>query len=209
MGTPNEPGQPGAWKNRNRIRTDGWSNPASGARYRRDWPDEPRLSAQHQAGLQCGGCAFYAEFNDDYGLCCRRPSRHYLETVFEHFTCGAFVAEGWGPHSFSDNPASHCWCRGDADLRRELAGLRARRPPTRGWKKRRVGRAGSGGDDAMDRDDELKARIGARSRRLDQLTREIEQIRKLVMTAPAAAKRKRPNRRGSKREPGRSKGANR
>lgn len=86
--------------NRNTIITTGWSNPDSEALYRAEWPDEPTIRAQYFDGEQCGGCSFYAPFNDDYGLCCNPNSRHTLETVFEHFTCATYLAEGWGPHSF-------------------------------------------------------------------------------------------------------------
>ena len=107
------------WKNRNIIYTDGWSNVATRKMYdlicKSNKQSDPRLQQlrdQHYHGLQCGGCSFYAQFNSDWGLCCHHKSRHHLETVFEHYTCVSFVNEGWGPHSFHDNPEHHCWCRG-------------------------------------------------------------------------------------------------
>jgi hypothetical protein len=90
--------------NDNRVRTSGFSCRASEKRFRAQWPDEPALRAQYLAGRQCGGCAFYAPFNEDWGLCCHDRSRHHLETVFEHFTCTQQVDEGWGAHSFCDVP---------------------------------------------------------------------------------------------------------
>jgi hypothetical protein len=86
--------------NRNIVNTEGFSNPESEARYRANWPGEPEVFAQYEDGQQCGGCAFFAPFNADYGLCCNPESRHVLETVFEHFTCPAMVNQGWGAHSF-------------------------------------------------------------------------------------------------------------
>ena len=88
--------------NQNRIITDRWSNDDSKLLYQLHWPDEPALKHQYEEGQQCGGCAFFAPFNFDWGLCCHAKSRHHLETVFEHFTCGSFVNEGWESHSFSE-----------------------------------------------------------------------------------------------------------
>ena len=89
--------------NANRIMTDRFSNPQSEQMYREHWPEEPTLYTDHYAqGKQCGGCAFFAPFNADWGLCCHADSRHHLETVFEHFTCPHYVDEGWESHSFVD-----------------------------------------------------------------------------------------------------------
>ena len=87
--------------NTNRIVTDRFSNPQSERIYREHWPEEPEVYTDHyEQGKQCGGCAFFAPFNADWGLCCHADSRHHLETVFEHFTCPRYVDEGWESHSF-------------------------------------------------------------------------------------------------------------
>ena len=99
-------------ENQNRIVTDQWSNPASRALYEAGWPDERGRREQHDEGYQCGGCSFYAKFNADWALCAHPKSRHYLETVFEHFTCPMHAPEGWGPHSFSEHSDFHCSCGG-------------------------------------------------------------------------------------------------
>jgi len=98
----------------NTIVTNTFSNVGSEELYRLQWANEPDCHAQYTNGQQCGGCSFYAEFNFDWGLCCHSESRHYLETVFEHFTCPSYVDEGWGPHSFSKEAESHCRCGGEA-----------------------------------------------------------------------------------------------
>ena len=101
--------------NTNRITTGAFSNPQSEALYRDHWPSEPEVYAQYRDGQQCGGCAFFAPFNADYGLCCNAASRHVLETVFEHFTCPALVSQGWGAHSFHQ-PLRNCvHCGGFGD----------------------------------------------------------------------------------------------
>ena len=99
--------------NTNNIVTNAWSDRKSETLYTTQWPDEPALLPQYENGDQCGGCSFFAEFNADWGLCCNRKSRHYLETVFEHFTCATYVREGWGPHSFTEAPEFHCRCGGE------------------------------------------------------------------------------------------------
>lgn len=99
--------------NQNAIITTDWSNPKTAALYTQGWPTEPELNKQYEEGNQCGGCSFFAPFNEDWGLCVDRTSRHHLETVFEHFTCPAFVNEGWGPHSFSADHEFHCRCGGE------------------------------------------------------------------------------------------------
>lgn len=101
--------------NDNKVVTNRFSNPESEQLYRTGWPDEPQCREQYEEGRQCGGCSFYGKFNADYGLCCYRKSRHFTETVFEHFTCPAYVHEGWGPHSFSEDREFHCRCGGEPD----------------------------------------------------------------------------------------------
>ena len=88
--------------NRNSIVTETWSNPESERLYAASWPAEQGLFERYQDGEQCGGCAFFAPFNADYGLCCYAKSQHHLETVFEHFTCPVFVNDGWDAHTFRD-----------------------------------------------------------------------------------------------------------
>ena len=88
--------------NQNTIVTETWSNPKSERMYLEQWPDDPGLFERYEEGEQCGGCAFFAPFNADYGLCCYGESRHHLETVFEHFTCPVFVNDGWDAHTFRD-----------------------------------------------------------------------------------------------------------
>jgi hypothetical protein len=96
--------------NKNIIISDQWSNIEAKHLYESGWIDEPALNRQYENGEQCGGCSFYAPFNADYGLCCNNESRHWLETLFEHFTCPSFINEGWGPHSFTKDKESHCHC---------------------------------------------------------------------------------------------------
>ncbi len=96
--------------NRNSIITDTWSNEASKLLFDSAWQEQSELKQQYEQGCQCGGCSFYAKFNEDFGLCCNRKSGHHLETVFEHFTCLRFVNEGWGAHSFTEDPEFHCKC---------------------------------------------------------------------------------------------------
>jgi hypothetical protein len=98
--------------NANQLITVGWSNSDSETLYLAQWPHEPICREQYLMGRQCGGCSYFASLNADWGLCCRGSSRHYLETVFEHFTCPSYVHEGWGPHSFTENEEFHCRCGG-------------------------------------------------------------------------------------------------
>jgi hypothetical protein len=100
-------------ENRNAIVTTTWSNPVTAELYVLKWPNEPGIRQQCEQGNQCGGCSFFAPFNSDWGLCAHSKSRHHLETVFEHFTCSAFVNEGWGPHSFTTDHDFHCRCGGE------------------------------------------------------------------------------------------------
>ncbi len=98
--------------NENKLITDHFSNPDSQQLYFEKWPAEPQCRNLYESGQQCGGCSFFAELNFDYGICCNQNSRHYTETVFEHFTCPAHVNEGWGPHSFTEDREFHCRCGG-------------------------------------------------------------------------------------------------
>lgn len=101
--------------NENTVLTDRFSDPSAEELYRSSWPEEPQCREQYQQGQQCGGCSFFAPLNADYGLCCMSKSRHFTETVFEHFTCPSHVQEGWGPHSFAEEEEFHCRCGGDQD----------------------------------------------------------------------------------------------
>lgn len=106
--------------NQNVVVTDGWSNPASRTLYESRWPGEPDCQHAYAEGRQCGACSFYAALDGDWGLCAFPHSRHWLESVFEHFTCPAQTQEGWGPHSFTADPNFHCLCGGEGDYWRPL-----------------------------------------------------------------------------------------
>ncbi len=95
--------------NTNRVKTKGFSNIESERLHSQRGRSD---LSQDEIYLQCGGCSFYAAFNQDYGLCCNPSSRHLTETVFEHFTCPSYVDEGWGPHSFTADTTFHCKCQG-------------------------------------------------------------------------------------------------
>ena len=97
--------------NDNRVHTDSFSNLASYQTYKANWPNDPKSCELYRIGFQCGGCSFFAQFNKDWGLCCHLKSRHFTETVFEHFTCPAHVNEDWGPYSFTEDEEYHCRCR--------------------------------------------------------------------------------------------------
>jgi hypothetical protein len=97
--------------NENRVRTDAFSNRASYEMYVQHWPDDPKTRNLADNGFQCLTCSFYAPFNMDWGLCCHRKSRHFTETVWEHFTCPVHVSEGSGAHSFTEDRESHCRCQ--------------------------------------------------------------------------------------------------
>ena len=99
--------------NRNVIVTEGFSSPVSEQLYHASWPNEPTTRELHEEGQQCGGCSFFAALNTDWGVCAHAKSRHHLETVFEHFTCPAYIHEGWGPHSFCESGEFHCRCGGN------------------------------------------------------------------------------------------------
>jgi hypothetical protein len=99
--------------NTNSINTKGFSSKESEASYRSGFAADAIARGFYENGRQCGGCSFYAPFNEDYGLCCFQKSAHFTETVLEHFTCAAHVSEDWGPHSFSENSEFHCRCGGE------------------------------------------------------------------------------------------------
>ena len=102
--------------NTNVLHTSGFSNPESQELYEQQWPRAPAVRKMYNEGQQCGGCSFFAPFNSDWGLCCHPRSPHLTETVFEHFCCAAFVREGWGPHSFTENREFQCRCGGVAPV---------------------------------------------------------------------------------------------
>lgn len=79
------------YKNRNQIFTDQFSNRAAQKMYHNKWPGEPKVKDLYSKGQQCCSCKFYREFDDDWGLCANRQSRHFRETIFEHFTCDKFI----------------------------------------------------------------------------------------------------------------------
>jgi|JFJP01.1.fsa_nt_gi hypothetical protein len=80
----------GPSRNQNHILTEGWSNSDSEASYVHQWPGEPKTAEQYHTGRGCLSCSRFATLNADWGLCCNQESRHFTETVFEHFTCPWF-----------------------------------------------------------------------------------------------------------------------
>jgi hypothetical protein len=96
--------------NQNTVATKGYSSKLSEQMHKTHWPDDPFSRELYDAGIQCGGCSFFGKLNFDWGLCANARSRHYLETVSEHFTCPSHVNEGWGRHSFTEMTELHCRC---------------------------------------------------------------------------------------------------
>lgn len=90
-------------RNTNHIVTHGFSNPDSERLYKRRWPDDPKAKDLANAGFDCLSCNFFAPLNSDWGLCCYSRSKHNLETIFEHFTCSAFVDRQGHGATFSDH----------------------------------------------------------------------------------------------------------
>ena len=84
-------------QNKNRIYTYEFSHLNTKHEY------NTKIERHKSIACQCGGCSFFAPFNKDWGLCCFVKSRHFLETIFEHFGCTHHVDEGWGPHSFQED----------------------------------------------------------------------------------------------------------
>lgn len=84
-------------QNNNRIDPCGFSNLHTEHEYLQKTAREACIREQ------CGGCSFFAVFNSDWGLCCYEESKHFLETVYEHFGCKCHVNERWGPHSFMED----------------------------------------------------------------------------------------------------------
>lgn len=100
--------------NKNKIITDDFSSEESKHLYETEYAENEALRIAYKQGYQCGGCSFFAPFNEDYGLCCFKESKHFIETVFEHFTCSNYVNEGWGVHSFTTSEEFHCKCQGES-----------------------------------------------------------------------------------------------
>ena len=84
------------YRNKNVIFTEGWSNLSSKKLYEQMWKDHPKVYEQYSTGMQCLSCEAYADFNADWGLCKQKYSNHYLETIFEHFTCEKFIQKREG-----------------------------------------------------------------------------------------------------------------
>ena len=93
--------------NKNIITEREFSNPELLMMYETHWPNDHGLYKRYEDGEQCGGRSFFAPLNTDYGICCHGKSRHFKETVFEHFTCPSIVNEGWGHHSFNETIAKN------------------------------------------------------------------------------------------------------
>lgn len=71
--------------NTNRVEENGFSNPKARELYELRWPDEPHIQERYEECDQCGGCAFFAAINSDWGICLHKKSRHCLEKVFNTF----------------------------------------------------------------------------------------------------------------------------
>ncbi len=91
----------------NVIKENGFSNPESEALYKNDWLGDVILKYLYEEGRQCGGCTFFAPLNSDWGICCHKKSKHFKETIFEHFTCKLQIEEGWSAHSFTESVDRH------------------------------------------------------------------------------------------------------
>jgi hypothetical protein len=117
------------------VVTDGFSNPESARRFADRFSGEPAWACQcFEDCHQCGGCAFFAPLNLDYGLCCHPDSRHHRKTVIEHFPCPSIADGGWGVHSFRKDPvAMGCARKPGASVAASVLPSRSARPWWRFW----------------------------------------------------------------------------
>lgn len=78
-------------RNKNRIITNGWSNPDAKIEYE-SYTEEDRQELSFSGGgyKECMICDYYNALNLDWGLCINKAGTHHLETIFEHFVCGWF-----------------------------------------------------------------------------------------------------------------------
>ncbi len=74
----------------NTIKTDTWSNPAAEDWFDNKWEGEPEILNLFEEGSRCIRCVHFQAFNENWGLCFQKASRHYLETIFNSFTCAHF-----------------------------------------------------------------------------------------------------------------------
>jgi hypothetical protein len=88
--------------NTNHIVTHGFSNPESEWLYEKQWPSEPEALEFYRTGRSCLACNYFAPLNKDWGICCYQRSRHFLETISEHFTCKSYVRIEPGEGMFQD-----------------------------------------------------------------------------------------------------------
>ena len=101
--------------NQNFIVTHGFSNYETQLLYTKmcNKKADPKLQELYGTGCGCLACNFYAPLNFDWGLCLYNRSQHYLESVFEHYTCLSYTPpedeNDCEAHTFTDHHLKSPW----------------------------------------------------------------------------------------------------